>query len=251
MHNFFLLIFFCFFWGNAFAQNDSLRVEEEIKYDQGPVSPMEFDDEQIAEFQKDEAFDYVQEEVQENWWTRFKNWIGNIWNQFWNWLLGSYEADGILAFLIRILPYLVLAAVLGFVVWLFIKLDPAGSMLKEPQKPSVLLSEDEKIIQREDISELIQNALKTKNYRLAVRYYYLLILRKLRENELIEYQFQKTNEEYLTEIKPAVLNEQFKNITRIYDFIWYGDFPVTETEFKKAEIAFQRIQTTLKKTAFA
>lgn len=250
MHNFFLLIFFCFFWGNAFAQNDSLRVEEEIKYDQGPVSSMEFDDEQIAEFQKDEAFDYVQEEVQENWWTRFKNWVGKIWSQFWNWLFGSYDANGVLAFLIRILPYLFLAIVFGFAVWLFIKLDPAASVLKDPQKPGVTLSEEEKIIQREDISELIKKALKAKNYRLAVRYYYLLILKKMRENELIDYQFQKTNEEYLVEIKAATLNEQFKSITRIYDFIWYGDFPVTETDFKKVESEFQQIQTTLKNHKF-
>lgn len=244
MRGLFFQILVCFaFMGTCFAQKDSVLVEK-ITYDQQTISPVEFDDERIASYKKEEAFNY---EIipHENWWTLFKEWIAKQWNQFWDWLLGSYTASGILAFLIKILPYLIITGVLAFVIWLFIKLNPASSVLEQKQQARVTLSEDEKIIQHEDISVLIQKAKNEKNYRLAVRYYYLLILKKMRDLELIDYQFQKTNEEYLKEITAVSTKQQFKTITHIYDFIWYGDFPVNEADFIKAEKDFTRMQTTL------
>lgn len=238
----FLLLNFLVFPGMLSAQNDSLPEVREINYDQGQVLPVEFDEAQLEAYKRDTDFNYEKIE-EENWWTRFKKWVGKIWNQFWHWLLGGREVNGFFAFLIRILPYLIVAGVLGFVIWLFIKLNPAAGTLKATQKASVNLSEEEKIIAREDIGALIKKAVKEKNYRLAVRYYYLLLLKKLRDLELINYQSQKTNEEYSGEIKQLALKEQFQKITHLYDFIWYGDFPVSELDFKKAETEFDKIQT--------
>lgn len=234
------------FVGMCFAQKDSVPAVEKITYDQQSISPLEFDDESIASYKNKKAFDYERAQ-QENWWSLFKKWMAGQWDRFWNWLLGSYTANGIFAFLIKILPYLVIAAILGFIVWLFIKLNPAASVLEQQQRGRVMLSEDEKIIQHEDISALIEKAKQQNNHRLAIRYYYLLVLKKMRDLELIDYQFQKTNEEYLTEISSIRLKEQFKNITHIYDFIWYGDFPLTEMGFKKAENDFVGMRAALNK----
>lgn len=242
MRGFVLTIFLCFlFSGIGHAQTDSISRAEKIEYDRETRSPISFDREQIESYKKDAAFDYVEKIQKENWWGRFKDWAGRVWNQFWDWLLGSYTPSGIIAFILKILPYVILAAILGFILWLFIKLNPAASALKEQRQPGIHFSEDEKILQREDISSLIQQALQQQNYRLAVRYHYLLVLKKMRDRGLIEYQFQKTNEEYLSEIEPLSLKNQFKNITHLYDFIWYGDFPVTESDFKKAETEFTKI----------
>lgn len=241
---FFQLMVCVVFMGNCFAQKDSVPPVEKISYDQQTISPVEFDDDRIASYKKDEAFNYERIQ-QENWWTLFKEWIAKQWNRFWDWLLGSYTPTGIVAFFIKILPYLIAVAILGFAIWLFIKLNPASGALQQKKQASVNLSEDEKIIEHEDISALIQKAKKEKNYRLAVRYYYLLILKKMRDLELIDYQFQKTNEEYLKEIAAVSTQQQFKAITHIYDFIWYGDFPVNEADFIKAEKDFSKMQTTL------
>src|SRR5699024_1038212 len=86
-------------------------------------------------------------------------------------------------------------------------------------------------IQNEDISELIQHAVQEKDYRLAIRYYYLLILKQLRENKLIDYRAEKTNGEYFNEIRQKPIRGQFERITRLYEFIWYGYFSIDQKQF--------------------
>lgn len=245
-------LFFIFFlsmpvllWGGAFQ--DSLSLKKEIRYDESKVSPVDFNQNKIRKLKADPDFDYTQNAQSQSWWESFKNWISNLWSDLWNFLFGDIGADSVLAFIINILPYIILIALVFFAIWLFIKIDPGGSILREPAKPSVNLSLEEEIIQRQDISKLIEKALANKNYRLAVRYNYLLILKNLREQNIIEYQFQKTNTEYLSEIKDVFLREKFRHITRLYDFIWYGDFQVDEAQFNKIKKEFEKILENLQK----
>jgi hypothetical protein len=228
------------------ALQDSIVVQKEIRYDKGKISPIEFDQSQIDKLKSAPDFDYTPKIQSQSWWAAFKQWLGNLWGDFWEWLFGDVGAGSVLAFIIKILPYIILAFLLGFGIWLFIKLDPGGSALKQPGQPGVDLSLEEEIIQKQDISKLIAKAIREKNYRLAIRYYYLSVLKKLREREIIEYQFQKTNAEYLSEIQDGFLKEQFRKITWIYDFIWYGDFHVDETQFEKAKVEFEDVLGNLK-----
>ncbi|HBY68162.1 MAG TPA: DUF4129 domain-containing protein, partial [Flavobacteriaceae bacterium] len=85
----------------------------------------------------------------------------------------------------------------------------------------------EEIIRSKNIRELIEKALQNKEYRLAVRYYYLLILKKLTDAELIDYEFDKTNTDYIAEITSDTVILPFKKATNLYDYIWYGNFTVT------------------------
>lgn len=82
--------------------------------------------------------------------------------------------------------------------------------MKEQQAPHVFLNEEENIVQSENIGELIASAVKDGDFRLAIRYYYLQLLRQLNQKELIKYEFQKTNSEYLNEIKADNLQLQLK-----------------------------------------
>lgn len=232
----------------VFPQAEPVANREYLTQYQQLVKPVQFNKKQLETYKNDPDFDYTEIIPQENWWTLLKDWVSRVWNKFWNWLLGSYAAEGIIAWLLKILPYLIIAGIIGFAIWLFIKLNPAKAALRKPKQAGVHLSEEEKILQSEDIPSLIQQALEQKNYRSAVRYSYLLVLKNLKTNKLIDYQTQKTNEEYLSEIEPISLKNQFKNITHLYDFIWYGNFPVTETDFKKAEYEFVRMKNLLNST---
>jgi len=102
----------------------------------------------------------------------------------------------------------------------------------------VNLSEEEQLIKNEDLQMLIQKAIEQKNYRLAVRYYYLQLLQRLSDKQLIDWQQQKTNEDYISEIELNPLKEKFKWSTYLYDFIWYGNFDIDQAEFSRVEAAF-------------
>lgn len=234
----------------AFAQDTlAAKPEKEIRYDQTEnLNPPIFNKEKIEEFKNDKAFDYSEQLAEENWWSQFKNWAWNLWLKFWDWLVGDYEAGGFISFLIHVLPYFILFAIIAFVIWLFYKLNPGASFFKSKEKPGVFFSEEEEIIKSKNIKGLIEKALANKDYRLAVRYYYLLILKKLTDAELINYEFDKTNSEYFAEITSEKINLGFQKVTTLYDYIWYGNFTVTETDYLKAQHAFTALETQIPKS---
>ncbi len=250
--SFFLLIFF---WVIAFGHaspilQDTLpKAKREIQYDQTEnLYPPVFNNEKIQEFKNEKAFDYTEKPIEENWWTQFKNWVWELWLKFWHWLVGDFEAGGFISFLVHMLPYLILFSILAFVVWLFYKLNPGATFFKSKEKPGVFFSEEEEIIKSKNIKKMIQKALANKDYRLAVRYYYLFILKKLTEAELINYEFDKTNSEYFAEITSEKINSGFRKVTTLYDYIWYGSFAMTEEDFLKAQKTFNSLEEQIPKS---
>jgi len=250
MHKLIFIFFFLFSFAEGFPQDTTtVNKQEKVQYDtESDVSPLHIDEETIEAYKNNKAFDYSEKDTEENWWQQFKNWLGNLWSSFWNWLLGDLQYNGFFAFLLKILPYLIIGGIVAFVVWLFFKLNPGASFLKSKKKPDVFFSEEEEIIRSKNIRELIEKALQENNYRLAVRYYYLLILKKLSQAELIDYEFDKTNTDYITEITTDRIILPFKKATNLYDYIWYGNFAVTETDYQKAQRTFQELEQQIPNT---
>lgn len=240
-----LVLFFCSSLG--WTQDSLSGSQKKVSYDtSSSLEPLEFEEQQISEYKNDKAFDYLNAAEKDTWWTRFKDWVNMRYHQVLDWLFGDYEANSILAFFLNLLPYILIIAILAFAVWLFIRLNPGNYILADPEEAQVFLSEEEKIIKSENISDLIEQAIREGDYRLAVRYYYLQLLRQLNAKELIQYEFQKTDTEYLNELKKEDFRPELKKLMRIYDFIWYGSFPISENDFKKTQRFFKDFQTSLK-----
>ncbi len=242
------ILFLFLFCGKAYLQEqDTTSRIQEIKYDnRSNLSPVEFEKDKIERYKADEEFDYINATEKDNWWTRFKKWVSARYNDFINWLFGDYEANSILSFFISILPFLLLLTLLGLIAWLFSRLNPGGKILETPKSSEVYISEEEELVKNEDLSKLMKEAVQNGEFRLAVRYYYLNELRKLDELHLIEYAFQKTNKDYQDEIKDEKIRKHFTEISKVYEFIWYGSFQVSETDFLLAEKGFSRMDDLLK-----
>jgi hypothetical protein len=60
------------------------------------------------------------------------------------------------------------------------------------------------------------------------------------EKQIIEWDAEKTNSDYVYEIK----NEQFKNnfnyLSYLYNYIWYGEFDIDDVTFEKAKASFEK-----------
>lgn len=170
-----------------------------------------------------------------------------MWDDFWHWLVGDYDPGSFLGFIIRVLPYLLIAGVIIFLVWLFIKLNPGAKILGSSKSAEVFFTEEEEIIKTKNIKELIEKALLNNDKRLAVRYYYLLVLQGLSEKQLIDYEFDKTNSDYIKELKSSDLTLGFQKATTLYDYIWYGNFDVTQENFGKAQHTFNDLERLISK----
>jgi len=134
--------------------------------------------------------------------------------------------------------FLILKAVLGF-----------DAKFWKPSKKSRKLS-DKLVYEDEDLHELhlealLESALQQKNFRLAIRYYYLMVLKGLSSKKIIVYHKDKTNSEYLFEIENTVVKNQFSYLSYVYSYVWYGEFPVDEKSFKRAQDKYQSFLNTL------
>lgn len=233
----------------SILQTDKHKTQK-IQYDESiDLQPIIFDREKIEDFKSQESFDYSEPENVENWWTQFKAWIARSWNNFWHWLFGDYSENGFLTFIIQVLPYLIITAIIAFIGWIFYKLNPGSFLFKRKNDPLVIFSEEEEIIRSSNIEEFIQQALLDKDYRLAVRYYYLGILKYLSEAAMIEYEADKTNSDYKKEIESLNIRSEFTKATLLYDYIWYGSFDVSETDFMKAQNTFNSLERLIPKNS--
>ncbi|THV58747.1 DUF4129 domain-containing protein [Flagellimonas alvinocaridis] len=236
-----LFALFLFSWTIGFAQNDSI-----VKFDDSSRQPVAVSQEEIDAYLTDSAFDYEvvqQEEI--GWWNDITNWFYNVLIQFFEWLFGVESAVGYLAIFLRILPYILLAIFLYLIIRFFLKVNVRSLIHNEKNPNTVVLSEEERIIKTEDIQQLIKNALAENNYRLAIRYYYLFILKLLSERELIDWQRQKTNDDYSNELSNSPLKDHFNKATWLYDYIWYGEFNIDQEHYTKAETVFASLKKSI------
>lgn len=236
-----LLFLFVFIVLGSYSSSRPAVFQEQVTEEAAPT-PLEFDRERLSELKKQPAFDYSERDPQESWWTNFKRFLGLKWDQLMERLFGDFEAHGLLLYFLDILPYLIVAGVLIFAIWLFNKLNPAAVLLEEPDQNKVFFSEEEEIVQSRDISSLVATALEEGNFRLAIRYQYLMILRQLDRKGVISYESAKTNADYLREIRQKNFQDQFKHLTRIYDFTWYGSFSAGKEDYHMAEREFIKMQ---------
>lgn len=81
----------------------------------------------------------------------------------------------------------------------------------------------------------IQGAIKSGDYRLAVRLWFLRSLKEMTDRDLIQWKIDKTNNDYYYELSGSGLEQQFGRVSLIYDYIWYGEFGVDEMRYRKVE----------------
>lgn len=228
--------------GSLWAQDSTATIKKDTSY----IQQIQIEESQLDAFRNNPDFDYdVVKSAAPDWWISFKNWLGNIVLKFFEWLFGVEKAAGAFNVFLQILPYLLLIILLFILIKFFLSVNARAVMHAKKNQSIVALSEEEHIIKNEDIQQLIAAALTQKDYRLAVRYYYMYMLQLMSEKELIVWELQKTNEDYTRELKQQELMMPFAAITRLYNYFWYGEFPIDESKFKKAEIKFLSLKQLL------
>ncbi len=110
---------------------------------------------------------------------------------------------------------------------------------KNGEGTPIFLEEDQ--LENIDLTDLIAEALKQKDYRLAIRYHYLNALKALSRQGIIEWHHEKTNRDYQREIKLPALQLPFQHISYLYDYIWYGEQPIDESGYAAAAEKFDSL----------
>lgn len=161
-------------------------------------------------------------------------------------LLAIIAAIG--AFLSKIFPFLLGGIVIYIILKTFLGSELKFWNFKKNSNPKItkkIIFEDEEIDEI-DIDGLLHHAINNKEFRLAIRYYYLSVLKILSDTKQIVYHKDKTNSEYQLEIKNKTIRDQFSYLSYIYSYVWYGEFAIDEANFKLAEKKYQSFKTAIK-----
>ena len=59
------------------------------------------------------------------------------------------------------------------------------------------------------------------------------------EKSIIDWNPEKTNSDYWYEIKIESLKNDFSYLSYLYNYIWYGEFEITESSFESMKKTFE------------
>lgn len=86
--------------------------------------------------------------------------------------------------------------------------------------------------------ELLEHAVKEADYVLAVRLHFLYLLHLLDERKMVRWDIHKTNLSYYYEIRDDAVRKEFGNLSRIFDYVCYGEFPIDQELYREVEKQF-------------
>ncbi len=149
--------------------------------------------------------------------------------------------------LFEILKYLFLFAVVAGVLYFILKGDFSFNfMRKRNDNVDEIISESTKIETEEQLQAIgfegqIAAAENNQNYRLAIRLYYLWLIKIMVEKGYIKFHIDKTNQDYCNELQGKPPYSEFVNCTNYYNYVWFGEFEIDETLYRKIANRFKTL----------
>jgi hypothetical protein len=160
-----------------------------------------------------------------------------------SWNLGEWSAPA------KVILILFFAVLIGVIIYYVVQ-----NQNKKIDKTPVATEEEiiEKIeqnIEQSDIDSYLSKAIADGNYSLAIRLYYLNILKSLTLAGIIKWKKDKTNRAYLYEIKDRQTKSDFRALTNIFERIWYGNVALEQQEFESLAPVFEIFSDKIKNGA--
>ena len=206
-----------------------------LKLDDSKLEPRKFDD--LHDTHNGEDFIYERNKENSGWWTRFKQWLNDLFSDWFD-IKNSDEASNITDLMLQIGAIIIFLLVAYFIFKAVMNNEGSWVFGKSSDKNIIPVTDIESNLSITDFKKLTKEAEKSEEYRLAVRYYYLWLLKNLTNAEVIDYDVEKTNSDYYSEISSEEIKKQFSYTSYLYNYIWYGEFDVSKMDFDKAKSAF-------------
>lgn len=151
------------------------------------------------------------------------------------------------------LPVLIRIAFWGFLVFLLYMFITKTRIYRvfysDKQIVSGVTEPEEEEEYVEDFDTAINVEVANGQYRKAVRYQFLKILDGLSRAEMIKFSKEKTNRQYMLELKDSTIQSQFIELTTSYNYIWYGGHNISKEQYMNIANGFERFNLRLDEAA--
>ena len=219
--------------------NDSLMIKSSLKqkinninYDSSEVVVRSVDSLKIKSYLHDKEFKYFEDpESTMTLWEKLMDWIKKQIAK-----LLSLESAGTVwdVFTYVLIAFAVIAIIFGIY-----KSEIKGLFFSNKNADGLKVSESIEDIHSINYESMIEEAIANRNYRFALRLNYLRSLKILSDKEIINWKIDKTNHEFIGEIKHSNLKSTFSNITSEFESIWYGGFEINQSHFLDIQLQYK------------
>ncbi len=217
-----------------YCSNDSIIDSKIIVYDSSEVVVKKLSKEKQKELLQNSDYKYDKVgPVPKTPWERFLDWLDKLFSNTFSGKGGEITWG--------IIQYILIAAAIVVIIILLLKNNARALFLGKSASVAIDLKEFESDINTIDFNKLITEALSKKDLRKAVRLHFLKLLKSLADKNLIQWKIDKTNRDYSIELKNSRFDEQFKEIAMLYEYYWYGDFPIDEEKYNATVEKFKTI----------
>ncbi len=191
-------------------------------------------EEKLSEYAQDPAFDYSQETGPSE----------SIMSEIFNWLfswLGDLFNNETTADILEIAAYILFLSILILLVNQYLKGNLRSMIQRNKNRNELRMTMENGSSSMDELDELIRKAIQQKQYREAICLLYSKTLRQLANKGLISWKKDKTNRDYLYELRSDNMRSLFKNVTRYYEYAEYGHFPVDYNLFNTVHQNFKQL----------
>ena len=228
------IVLFLFFSELTHSSQYQMKLQgiETLKSDTTIIKARTFPEEKIREFKSDSDFNYGRSpQLKLNLWQRFLQWLYNLFRR-------SFDIQGNEQWL-KILFYTIIAAITLYAILKLARADISKVFYKLSDSGNLEFNVVDENIHQMDFEALIEGAIEKKEYKKAIRLYYLYALKKLADQDLIQWKPGKTNYEYQQELASQEVRPSFADLSYYFDYAWYGDFPVNQNMFNRVKAIFK------------
>ncbi|MEZ5174247.1 MAG: hypothetical protein R2850_12260 [Bacteroidia bacterium] len=93
-----------------------------------------------------------------------------------------------------------------------------------------------------EISAKLREAEDSGNFTFAIRLHYLMVLNELNRKNLIHWKKDKTNADFIRELKNTAFNKELKSLTTWFELFWFGERLAEEPAYEMLKTRFINFQ---------
>lgn len=149
------------------------------------------------------------------------------------------KAGNITQTIFRILAIIIIAFILYFLIRFLVGKDGNFFFGKRNKKLEISDTDLHENIHEINFPESIAQFERQKDFRSAIRYQFLFVLKKLADKKLIDWNPENTNRDYLYQLKTESHKKKYTQLAYIFDHVWYGEFLINEDQYQGFKKQFQ------------
>ncbi|MEO6037810.1 MAG: DUF4129 domain-containing protein [Saprospiraceae bacterium] len=140
---------------------------------------------------------------------------------------------------LQVLAILLASALIGYAIYRMLQVPRNRVIARDGVE--ITVDNIDQYIHETDLERFLREALAQGNYSLAIRLYYLQVIKDLSFKNAIHWSREKTNRDYQREMRQHRLAEAFRLVTLRFEEVWYGNQSLNAAAYNLLEPEFKRL----------